>query len=215
MRILANMGETKNDVLNRLFEGKFFGFRATIPALTQTTPRGIFSPCLEQGRSDENLQEDTGMKGQPSVLIVDRLQETREVLQTALERHGVRALTTGQTTKGVELARQHHPDLIVLDMELEDMQECSFDDLTFSADQAATDAKDSSPQSEGVLLQATKSTEPQENTPSYQPRFILLGNLRDVRRSMSEGEFIRKPYHYGPLIRRIEELLAADTRSAR
>jgi CheY-like chemotaxis protein len=184
MRTLANMGETKNAVLNRLLGGKFFGFRATIPALTQTTPRGIFSPCLEQGRSDKNLREDTGMKGQHSVLIVDRLRETREVLQTALERQGVRTLTTGQTTKGVELARQHHPDLIVLDMEL-------------------------------VLSQAAKSAESQKNTPSYQPHFILLGNLRDLRGSMSEGEFIRKPYHYGPLIRRIEELLAADTRSAR
>ncbi|MGA7701688.1 MAG: response regulator, partial [Thermoguttaceae bacterium] len=61
------------------------------------------------------------MNGQRSVLIVDRSEETREVLQTVLERRGVRILAAGRAEKGLELARRHHPDLVVLDLEMDDM----------------------------------------------------------------------------------------------
>ena len=135
------------------------------------------------------------MDGQHSVLIVDRSQETREVLQTALERRGVRTLSAGRPEKGRELARLHQPDLIVLDLELDDS----------SAEQFST-----SPCGPGVppaIHLADQS--PASQTQPYQPRMILLGNLRGWRDRLPEGEFVRKPYHYGPLIRKIEELLAS------
>ena len=65
------------------------------------------------------------MDGQPSVLIVDRSEETREVLQTVLERRGVRTLAAGRTAAGLDLARRHQPDLIVLDLELDDVAQCT------------------------------------------------------------------------------------------
>lgn len=54
----------------------------------------------------------------PSVLIVDELEETREVLRMALERRGMNIHSTGQPEQARQLAREHCPDLIVLDLEM-------------------------------------------------------------------------------------------------
>jgi CheY-like chemotaxis protein len=139
--------------------------------------------------------EGVVVDGQRSVLIVDRSRETREVLQTALERRGVRTLAAGRTEKGLELARLHQPDLIVLDLELEDMPDCLPVGQAFLPDRELTRAK------------PRAADEPE--TAQYQPQMILLGSLRGLRNHLPEGEFVRKPYHYGPLIRKIEELLAS------
>lgn len=115
---------------------------------------------------------------QQSVLIVDESSETREVLQTVLERRGVHTLSAARTEIGLQLAQQHHPDLIVLDLD------------TFDApEQLVGRVADLSHQAR------------------YQPRMVLLGSLRGWHGRRPEGEFVSKPYHYGPLIRRIEELL--------
>jgi CheY-like chemotaxis protein len=129
------------------------------------------------------------MDDQRSVLIVDRSEETREVLQTVLERHGVRTLSAGHSAAGLELARQHHPDLIVLDLELDDVDRCA----------------------------AELAADWPQNTPArqYQPHLVLLGNLRRWRDRAQGGEFVPKPYHYGPLIRKIEELLAHEQQGNR
>jgi CheY-like chemotaxis protein len=117
---------------------------------------------------------------QRSVLIVDSSDETQEVLQTALERRGVRILSARRAARGLELARQHHPDLIVLDLEME------------------------GPGPENLSAPFA------EESRMGQTPLVLLGTLR--RQSpLPEGEFVSKPYHYGPLIRRIEELLEART----
>ena len=114
-----------------------------------------------------------------SVLIVDRSEETREVLKTALERRGVRTFSASRAGRGLELAREHRPDLIVLDLETEGpslREEC----IPFAAQSQAN------------------------RTP-----LVLLGSIRRDLSSLPAGEFVPKPYHYGPLIRRIEELLNA------
>ena len=117
-----------------------------------------------------------------SVLIVDRSEETREVLKTALERRGLRAVATGRARRGIELARQHQPDLIVLDLEIES----------------------SSP--EEICAPFAREAEARE-TP-----LVLLGSVRDRSGSLPDGEFVSKPYHYGPLVRKIEEILEATGR---
>ena len=117
------------------------------------------------------------MDEQRSVLIVDPSEETREVLQTALERRGMRIFAAGRAVTGMELARRHRPDLIVLDLELDDS---SPEELSAPfAEQSRTD-----------------------RTP-----LVLLGSVCRDEPPPSHGEFVSKPYHYGPLIRRIEELL--------
>lgn len=115
-----------------------------------------------------------------SVLVVDRSEETREVLRTALERRGVRILSASRAHQGLEMARRHRPDLIVLDLEW----------------QRGTPEEICAP---FVRESRTRQTP-----------LVMLGTVRRRagRGELPAGEFVPKPYHYGPLIRRIEELLS-------
>jgi CheY-like chemotaxis protein len=123
---------------------------------------------------------------QPSVLIVDRSEENREVLKAALERRGCKILSANRAQRGLELARQHRPDVIVLDLELSD-----------------------APPEELCAPFAQQSE-------AHRTSLVVLGSLRRSRRALFQGEFVAKPYHYGPLIRKIEQLLdSAGHRYAR
>ena len=121
---------------------------------------------------------------QQSVLIVDGCPETQEVLRTALERRGLRILAATRARRGLELARRHQPDLIVLDLEVDD---------SGAEDVGAPFVRESG----------------RRHTP-----LIMLGTVRRHRTDPSGGEFILKPYHFGPLIHRIEELLSATGRAS-
>lgn len=118
------------------------------------------------------------MSPQQSVLIVDESSESREVLRTVLERGGTRILEATKPQQGLEMARRLHPDLIVLDLETE------------PADAAAGWAGD---------FEKTAQT---RQTP-----IVVLATARCQAARLPRGEFISKPYQYGPLIRRIEHLL--------
>lgn len=110
-----------------------------------------------------------------SVLVVDPLEETREVLRTALESRGLHILAAAEAEQGLALAREHHPDLIVLDLECEGGKAAACGELTSIA----------------------------AETP-----VVLLGSARRAPGKACPGQFVSKPYHYAPLIRKIEELLA-------
>lgn len=112
----------------------------------------------------------------PSVLIVDRSEETRAVLETALQKRGIRAVSACRVHRGAEIARSQKPDLIVLDLELD---RCSPDALYQEFDAA--------PDRDG-------------------PPMVLLGSMR-ISPPNPRSEIVAKPYHYGPLIRKIEEIL--------
>lgn len=121
-----------------------------------------------------------------SVLIVDRSEETREVLKTALERRGMRILAASRAQRGLELARQHQPDLIVLDLEVDDS----------APDEVCAPFA--------------------QHAQGHHTPIVVLGSLRcssPVQENGQTGEFVSKPYHYGPLIRKIEELLSEPGRS--
>ena len=101
-----------------------------LPSAFDTNRLSSYPLTLQMSpRPDKDVQpcttEGVAVDGQPSVLIVDRSEETREVLQTVLERRGVRTLAAGRTAAGLDLARRHQPDLIVLDLELDDVAECT------------------------------------------------------------------------------------------
>jgi CheY-like chemotaxis protein len=118
-----------------------------------------------------------------SVLIVDPSEETREALRAALEPRGVRILAASQPRSGLALAREYHPDLIVLDLECQST-------LAPDGDAAAA---------ESLTREAP---------------LVMLGTARRRPAHLPAGQFVSKPYHYAPLIRKIEELLAADRPSA-
>lgn len=119
------------------------------------------------------------MVAKRSVLIVDGSQENREVLTTALERRGCNILSASRAERGLELAQRHHPDVIVLDLELS----------TMSPEELCA-----------PFAQETETTT---------PRLVVLGSMRTRAAGVPGGEFVAKPYHYAPLIRKIEELLDA------
>jgi DNA-binding NtrC family response regulator len=113
----------------------------------------------------------------PGVLIVDRSSEAREVLRTALARLNCNIYETDRAEVAAALAKQHHPDVIVLDLE-----------------------------SHGAADLLPEPFPPSANDP---PQWILLGTIR--RGTSPSGKFvaINKPYHYQPLISKIEHMLQA------
>lgn len=142
------------------------------------------------GEPDKEVRSVSTMEGvildaKGSVLIVDRSEDTREVLRTALERRGWRIFAAGRVRTGLELARRHHPDLIVLDLEL-----------------------DGSPtaQSGEKLAEGLSAPFAEQSRCDHVP-LVMLGSVRRDQKGLPDGEFVAKPYHYGPLIRKIEELL--------
>jgi DNA-binding response OmpR family regulator len=119
------------------------------------------------------------VKFAPRVLIVDESADSREVLATLLARHGATTLEARQPRQAVELAELHHVDLIV-----------------FDADSDRTAA--------GTGIDDLKAAANRNGTP-----IVILGTVRSAKKRPAAGQFLPKPYHYGQLINKIEDLLAA------
>ena len=112
------------------------------------------------------------------VLIVDQSPENREVLRTVLQRHGYEIFEAERDTDGLSLAEQCHPKVLVLDM-----------DTINSADREVIAGFDHHAQKENTSV-------------------VLLGRVPKSQLSLANSDVISKPYHYGPLIRKIEMLLS-------
>ncbi|HUG67487.1 MAG TPA: response regulator [Pirellulaceae bacterium] len=118
-----------------------------------------------------------------SVLIVDRSEEARDILRTILEQRGVNIIEAKQATEGLELLREQHPWVVVLDLEVDDCDPAG--------------------------LRSAFEYESRHHETSL----VLLGRIKGTNRS-DDGDIshpsqhiLEKPYHYGPLIRTIEQLL--------
>jgi DNA-binding response OmpR family regulator len=107
---------------------------------------------------------------------VERSGDIRDVLRTALARRGLQIYEASRAEEGLELARRHRPDLVVLDLD------------------------DQSANAEALSVEFSRVTHA-DSTP-----LIMLGTLRP---GTSRGQIVTKPYHYQPLISRIEQLLRA------
>ena len=112
------------------------------------------------------------------VVIVEDSADSREVLRTLLENRGVRSVEVSGAREGLELIRQHHPAVVVMDLDAE-----SADDEQFRDE----------------LDLATRD---------HDSALVVLGRARRYAESLPDGQVIAKPYHYGPLLRTIERLLA-------
>ncbi len=113
----------------------------------------------------------------PRVVIVDESDECREVLHTLLANRGVAAIATRGAREGLELMRQHHPDVVVLDLDAEEAD-----------DDGVRDALDSEAREHHTAL-------------------VVLGRVRRYVDALPDGQVLAKPYHYAPLLRTIERLL--------
>lgn len=121
------------------------------------------------------------MDSRPSVLIVDQSKDSREVLRTVLEKRGVRTWEAAEARRGVELARQHHPQVIVLDL---DAGDADHEEIR-SQYEAESKAHD------GYL--------------------VVIGRSVSYERILPKDRILSKPYHYAPLMRTIEKLLGSAT----
>ena len=116
----------------------------------------------------------------PSVLLVEPSRETREVLSTVLQLRGLRIFEAEEPRRGLELAREERPDVIVLDF-----------------DQAAVD--------DGLQTELAAETR-QPNT----GLIVLGNvppNRAAADRSAPANRFIAKPFHFAPLVQAIERLV--------
>jgi len=111
------------------------------------------------------------------VLIVDQSKDSREVISAALQRRGVQTLEASGARQGAELARRHHPQVIVLDLEAD------------SADDGQ--------------VQAQYDAESRD----HDARLVVLGRAGRYEQTLPKDRIVPKPYHYAPLIRTIERLL--------
>jgi CheY-like chemotaxis protein len=107
----------------------------------------------------------------PSVLIIDPSADEREVLRTALARRGLTIFEAAEAEAGQQLARQHQPAVIVLDVDARHVEEADW-------------------------------------TSEFGRSLIVLGTA-SREHALPPHQAMAKPYHYGPLIARIEQLAKA------
>jgi DNA-binding response OmpR family regulator len=112
------------------------------------------------------------------VLIVDQSSECREVLRTVLQRRGLDIYEADAGEQGLDIAKACRPDLVVLDL-----------DTVGSENNAVFDGFDTQAREGSSVL-------------------VLLGGIRQCGNTRKNSDLIAKPYHYGPLVRKIEELLS-------
>jgi len=111
------------------------------------------------------------------VLIVDASRESRDILRTLLDRQGTEILETAQVQEATAIADRQQPDLIVCD-----------------ADGDRSPAKWATRR---LACQASRSAIP----------IVVLGTVRRDFSPLPGWDLVAKPYHYAPLIRKIEKLL--------
>ena len=119
------------------------------------------------------------MKFAPRVLIVDESADSREVLSMLLARHGATTIEAQRAHQAIELTEHQRVDLIVFDAE--------------------SDRTDS-----GSDVDDLKAAASRNGTP-----IVILGTVRGAKKCPASGQFLAKPYHYGQLINKIEDLLDA------
>jgi DNA-binding response OmpR family regulator len=119
-----------------------------------------------------------------SVLIVDRADETRDTLRAVLEQQGLAVQEARTLAEAQAAAHAVRPEVVVLD-----------------ADGLAGD---------GAAVVASLASAAEIPTAQV---LVLASRLRR-HDSVPRGQLVPKPYHYAPLIHRIEGLLASLPRAA-
>ena len=125
------------------------------------------------------LLSATDLPTKARVLIVDPSRESRDILKTLLDRQGRDILETGQIQAAEQITDRELPDLIVCD----------------------TDG-DQSPGNAATRQLARKAS--RRHIP-----IVVLGTVRSDFKPFRDADLVSKPYHYAPLIRKIERLLGS------
>ncbi len=120
------------------------------------------------------------MSSTACVLIVDSSTESRDILRTLLERQGTETLEATAATQATEILELQQPDLVVYNAECD-------------------------PNPDQVETRSLGHTASRNDTP-----IVVLGTTKRQLSPLPTGHLVTKPYHYAPLIRRIEGLLRSS-----
>jgi DNA-binding response OmpR family regulator len=101
------------------------------------------------------------------------------VLSTLLARHGATTLEAPGPRQAIRIVDSQPIDLIVFD--------------------ADSDHSDT-----GAGIDDVNALANRKGTP-----IVILGTVRHLPKRLATGQIVSKPYHYGPLVDKIENLLAA------
>ena len=125
------------------------------------------------------------MTPEPSVLIFDAANESTEVLSAALGREGIGVYTADRAEQAVALLWERSPVAVLVD----------------------TDCLGSE---EAKGLRALCEAARRKNAP-----IVSIGAKRNGNTTGHDVEFVRKPYQYGRLVRRICESVSGTRHTAR
>ena len=122
--------------------------------------------------------------GSSCVLVVEPNGESRDVLRTVLQRRGLQILEAADARQGLDLLKQHRPSVTVMDI-----------DAAPADDQQIFDAFDS-------------------ELHAHRTHLVLLANARRPPLNLPADRVLCKPYHFAPLIRKIETLIQCASAGA-
>jgi len=115
-RILALMG-SQIQVQSHLGEGSLFWLDLTVPLAHEWS----------EDKTASSYQKIIGIRGSvPQVLIVDDDHNHRSMLTSLLQEIGCRTLEAADGKHGLKLVTEHHPDVILLDLAMPNMDGFEF-----------------------------------------------------------------------------------------
>jgi signal transduction histidine kinase/CheY-like chemotaxis protein len=94
-------------------------FCVRLPASVPEVSENAEAPARATPAGASEVAE--GKPGGPTVLVIDDDPEARDLLLRHLSKDGCRVVTTASAREGLDLARELHPDLITLDVQMPDM----------------------------------------------------------------------------------------------
>ncbi|MBE9181163.1 CHASE2 domain-containing protein [Oculatella sp. LEGE 06141] len=110
-KIVGLLG-SQMDVQSRYGEGSVFGIDLMVPVIVDSM---LAEPVVQ-------TQEIAGIKSeQPTILIVDDSSETRSMMVSLLEPIGFETIEADNGQVGLDLAAVHHPDLVLTDLTMPEM----------------------------------------------------------------------------------------------
>jgi DNA-binding response OmpR family regulator len=132
--------------------------------------------------ADQNEQSQETSSGPGKILVVEDELETEEMLRTYLEFCGYEVLSTPWGKDVLEICRESHPDLIVLDIQLPDVDGYE-------------------------VYQELSSTQQTSHIPVIFLTKLVDDELQATSRAMRSLDYINKPFDLEELERRVQAAL--------
>jgi DNA-binding response OmpR family regulator len=132
--------------------------------------------------ADQNEQSQETSSGPGKILVVEDELETEEMLRTYLEFCGYEVLSTPWGKDALEICRESHPDLIILDIQLPDVDGYE-------------------------VYQELSSTQQTSHIPVIFLTKLVDDELQATSRAMRSLDYINKPFDLEELERRVQAAL--------